>query len=191
MPCIGLCSLWFHCTLKYFPKASLSKETIAFFSHMHLTALACSRLVAMCTTQGNKLMRGDLCKGESERKKEETDSFLLHSTPFCHVIIVCCFISQCCFMTQPWNPSALTRWPKPPLNMLYIALVPRWQQGLTGTRTFFSFAWHGCGFFFHCSKQVNICALTCSHCFPKLLFSNWKPLSLVTLKTGSLSDELR
>ena len=41
-----------------------------------------------------------------------------------------------------------------------------------------------CGFLFHRYKRVNIYALTCSYCFfPKRLFSNWKPLSLVTLKT--------
>lgn len=78
VPCIGFqsSSLCSHCTLKYFPKASLSKETMAFFfSHMHLTAFACSRLEAMCTTQGNKLMRGDLWKGR--RRGGETDYFLL------------------------------------------------------------------------------------------------------------------
>lgn len=158
---------------------------------MCLTALACSRLEAICTTQGKKLMRGDLCKGE-RGKKEATDSFLPHPTPsFVVLFIVCCFISQCCFITQSWNPLAFTRWPKTfskhPLYCFSPHIITR-------------FHWHKHSFpsgmarlwFFVSLLQANkhLCLDMLTLFFCTLLYSNWKPLSLVTLKTGFLSNEL-
>lgn len=60
------------------------------FSYLHLTTLAFSRLEAMRTTQGNKLMRGDLWKGEWERKK---DRFFSAAPSFLFVLLLLPFSS--------------------------------------------------------------------------------------------------
>lgn len=107
-----------------FPKDLLGEEAATFFyfsssSHMNLTALACSSLAAMYTTQGNKLMSKDLWEvGLRAAVWGGTNSSLHLFLVVVHIIIVCRFINQSCLVTRPRIVSALSSWPNPPLRTL-------------------------------------------------------------------------
>lgn len=144
---------------------------------MHLTALARSRLEEMCTTWGNKLMRGDLSGVRSEGGQI---LFCCSWLPL--VTIVCCFISQWCLSRSlkighpsldalcGFNPRKITRshWHLAP---------PLWGKAMASC-------------FITTSKLAIMVVMVHIGFLPKLLFSNvshclWWPLKQVPF------DELR
>lgn len=140
---------------------------------MHLTALARSRLEAMCTTWGNKLMRGDLSGVGSDGGQI---LFCCSWLPL--VTIVCCFISQRCLSRSlkighpsldalyGFNPQKTTRshWHLAP---------PLWGKAMASC-------------FISTSKLAIMVGMVHIVFFPKLLFSNVSHCLLATIKTGSL-----
>lgn len=154
------------------------------FSYLHLTTLAFSRLEAMRTTQGNKLMRGDLWKGEWERKK---DRFFSAAPSFLFVLLLLPFSSLGSIASALKSRSS-HQMTKTLLYTCFILLYSPDNNKASLAQAFF-LLWGFAVFFPLCYKQVNSYGLTCSHGFlPKLLYTNWKPMSSVTLKVPFLMN---